>query len=285
MSSDTHAVSCNHTYVLCFTASRGVSEVQLGFVWFACIMTLGLADADLQSNSAQSCGSDETNSIAVAAHPEPVQHQQPALQSHNDTGSILMLDQQQQLPSVSLSNALGIPPDASGIPSDAAGIPSDAHQQPNSASQQQAEEACSDHQHASELQQMHVLSIPQQPEQHQQQWQQLQSQQSVDAQSSGQTQVSSHSQQQQQLDSRYRSNSGTRTRQIPARASSQESRPVAVFASAVTGAGLQELLLELERKVVSLGAEEHEHHFEMLSCAGWVLSYSSFAAVGCLGSL
>ncbi|KAL0050946.1 hypothetical protein WJX82_010817 [Trebouxia sp. C0006] len=39
------------------------------------------ASTDLQSNAAPSCGSDETNSSASAEHPEPLQHQQPALQS------------------------------------------------------------------------------------------------------------------------------------------------------------------------------------------------------------
>ena len=205
-------------------------------------MTLGPAGADLQSNDAPSCGSDETNSMASAVHLEPLQHQQPALQSHDDTGSISTLDQQQQPPSVSSS-------DAAGIPSDASGIPSDAHQQPNSASHQQAEEACSDHQHASELQPTHLSSTHQQQQRRQQQWQQLQSQQPVDAQSSGLAQATSHSQQQQQSGGQYRPDSGARTRQIPAECSNQGGRPVAVFASAVTGAGLQELLHELERKV------------------------------------
>ncbi len=70
---------------------------------------------------------------------------------------------------------------------------------------------------------------------------------------------------------------------MSAEVSDQESRPVAVFASAVTGAGLQELLLELERKVccrlkLSQGAHEQGHHFETLSCASWVLSYSNLAS-------
>ena len=249
-------MSCNYTYGLCFSVPKGVSEVLCGFVCFNCVMTLGPAGADLQSKDAPSCGSDETYSMASAVHAEPLQHQRPALQSHNDNGSMLTPEHQQQPPSVSSSDASGTPSDASGIPTDASGIPSDAsgippgaHQQPSCASQPQAEEACSDHQHASELQPTHLSSIHQQPQQRQQQWQRLQSQQPVDAQPSGQTQASSYSQQQQQPGGQYRPNSGTRTRQIPAEASSQESRPVAVFASAVTGAGLQELLLELERKV------------------------------------
>ena len=195
---------------------------------------LALLVADPQSNDAPSCGSDETNSIASAVHRQPLQHQQPALQSQNGSGSILTLEHQQEPPSVSSS--------------DASGSPSDAHHQLNSTSQQQADEACSDHQHASELQQTHLSSIHHQP-QRQQQWQQLQSQQSVDAQLNGQPQVSSHSQQQQQPGGQYRPDSGARTRQIPAELSNQGGRPVAVFASAVTGAGLQELLLELECKV------------------------------------
>jgi len=253
----THAISCTCTYACCFSASRGAAEVLFGFVCFACITTPDFADADLQSNAAPSCGSDETNSTASAVHSQPLQHQQPALHSHNDNGSRMVLDQQQQPPSTSSSDASGIPSDASGIPSHASGIPPcasgippDAHQQPNSASQQHAEEACSDHQHASELQPTHLSSIHQQPQRRQQQWQHLQSQQPVDAQPSGQPQASSHSQQQQQQpDSQYRPNSRTRTRQMSAEPSNQGGRPVAVFASAVTGAGLQELLLELERKV------------------------------------
>ncbi|DBA79692.1 TPA: hypothetical protein ACH3X1_008363 [Trebouxia sp. C0004] len=190
------------------------------------------ASIDLQSNDAPSCGCDETNSIASAVHAQPLQHQQPALQSQNGSGSILTLGNQQQPPSVSSS--------------DASGIPSDAHQQPNSTSQQQAEEACSDHQHASELQQTHPSSIHRQQQQHQQQWQ---SQQSVDAQLSRQPHFSSHSQQQQQPGGHRRLDIGARTGQISAEPSNQGGRPVAVFASAVTGAGLQELLLELERKI------------------------------------
>ena len=243
----THAICCTCTYACCFSASKEVSEVQSGFVCFTCIMTLGPAGADLHRTDAPFCGSDDTHSrtmpcsMASAGHAPPLQHQQPALQSHNDSGSILMLEHHQQPPSVSSS-------DASGIPLGASGIPSDAHQQPNSTSQQQAEEACSDHQHSSELQQMYLSSIHQQP-QRQQQWQQTQSQQSVDAQPSGQPQASSHSKQQQQPGSQYRPNNRATTKQMSADFSDQETRPVAVFASAVTGAGLPELLLELERKV------------------------------------
>ena len=235
VSSAVHAVPCNYAYALCFSVPRLVSEVCLGFVCFTCIMTLGLAGADLQGTGAPSCGSDETNSIVSAVHSEPLQNQQPALQSHNDTGSILLQEQQQQPSSVSSS--------------DASVIPSDAHQQPNSASQQQAEDACSDHQHGSELEHVHLSSIHQQPQRRQQQWQRLQSQQSVDAQPSGQAQASSHLQQQQQPGGQGSLDSGVQRRQIPAECSNQGGRPVAVFASAVTGAGLQELLVELERKV------------------------------------
>ena len=236
-----NAISCTCTYACCCSASKEVSEVQFGFVCFTCIMTLGPAGADLHSTDAPFCGFDDTNSMASAVQAQPLQHQQPAPQSHNDSGSIPMLEHHQQPPSVSSSDASGISPGASGIPSD-------AHQQPNSTSQQQAEEACSDHQRSSELQQMHLSSIHQQP-QRQQQWQQTQSQHSVDAQPSGQPQASSHSKQQQQPGSQYRPDNGATTKQMSADFSDQESRPVAVFASAVTGAGLPELLLELERKV------------------------------------
>lgn len=190
--------------------------------------------ADVHNDAVSLSNASQSADLLPASHLEPLQ-QQHAQQS----------EESQILPSIPSSQPSIVSHQLSAEASD---DQSSAHVQSNMLPQQ-TKEALFDDQAGSHPQQQQHPPTHHHQEQHQQQAKLEASHQPADAQQCAQSESPTASQQHQSgmppvPDLATRVSQGSL-----AESANQEGRPVAMFASAVTGAGLQELLHELDRKV------------------------------------